>query len=46
VLHDVELVVDDLALRRPLQDARPERLPHVQPAQCRRAIIERYSCDR
>src|ERR1019366_2774909 len=29
VLQDVELVIDDLALRRPLLDAQPERLPHV-----------------
>src|SRR5450432_1061657 len=29
VLHDVELVVDDLALWRPLLDAQPKRLPHV-----------------
>src|ERR1035441_4836547 len=29
MLHDMELVVDDLALRRPLLDAQPERLPHV-----------------
>jgi hypothetical protein len=29
VLHDMELVVDDLALGHPLLDAQPERFPHV-----------------
>ena len=29
MLHDMKLVVDDLALRRPCFDAQPERLPHV-----------------
>ena len=29
MLHDVKLVVDDLAFRRPLFDAQPERLPHI-----------------
>src|SRR5205807_10558740 len=29
VLHDVELVVDDLALAGPLLDAESKRLPHI-----------------
>src|SRR5262249_10932003 len=29
VLHDVELVIDDLAVRSPLLDAQPVGLPHI-----------------
>jgi hypothetical protein len=37
MLHDVEFVIDDLALWRPMLDAQPERLPHVE-ARCLDAL--------
>src|ERR1035441_7231740 len=40
VLHDVELVIHDPALRQPLLDALPERLPHIHTASSDRIALE------
>ena len=40
MLHDVELVIHDPALRQPLLDALPERLPHVHTGRPDRAPLK------
>src|ERR1019366_7259108 len=40
MLHDVELVIHDPALRQPLLDALPERLPHIHTASSDRIALE------
>src|SRR6516164_6919921 len=40
MLHDVEFVVDDLAVRGPLFDALPERFPHIHTCRPNRAPLK------
>ena len=40
MLDDVELVVDDAAVRQPLFDALPERQPHIHAGRLDRAALE------